>query len=47
MSFLGLDRCEFCGRKIEDTNETGTLCKKCYIKYYYPDSDDNANKDDN
>ncbi len=31
-------RCEFCGRKIEDTNDTGSLCYKCYMKEYYGES---------
>lgn len=27
--------CEYCGKEIEDTNDTGTLCYNCYIKEYY------------
>ena len=45
MSFLGLDHCEFCGRKIEDRNDTGSLCLKCYMKYYYPDDEENSDED--
>ena len=47
MNFLGLDHCEFCGRKIEDRNDTGSLCLKCYMKYYYPDEEKNFNMDNN
>lgn len=31
--------CEYCGRKIEDTNDTGELCFSCYMKEYYPNED--------
>ena len=27
--------CEYCGKEIEDTNDTGTLCHDCYMKEYY------------
>ena len=27
--------CEYCGKEIEDTNDTGSLCYDCYIKEYY------------
>lgn len=27
--------CDYCGKKIEDTNDTGTLCYRCYMKEYY------------
>ena len=27
--------CEHCGKKIEDTNDTGTLCYRCYMREYY------------
>ena len=47
MNFLGLDHCEFCGRKIEDRNDTGSLCLKCYMKYYNPDEEENSDKDNN
>ena len=30
------DTCEYCGRKIEDTNDTGSLCYRCYMREYYP-----------
>lgn len=30
------DTCEYCGRKIEDRNDTGSLCYRCYMKEYYP-----------
>lgn len=46
MSFLSLEHCEFCGRKIEDTNETGSLCKKCYMKYYSPGKEGNSDNND-
>lgn len=29
------DTCEYCGRKIEDKNDTGSLCYRCYMKEYY------------
>lgn len=29
------NRCEYCGRIIEDRNDTGTLCYRCYMKEYY------------
>lgn len=32
--------CEYCGREIEDTNDTGSLCYRCYMKEYYPDEQD-------
>ena len=32
--------CEYCGREIEDTNDTGNLCYRCYMKEYYPDEQD-------
>ena len=28
-------RCEHCGKVIEDRNDTGGLCYKCYMKEYY------------
>ena len=28
--------CEYCGKKIEDTNDTGSLCYRCYMREYYP-----------
>ena len=31
--------CEYCGKEIEDTNDTGTLCYNCYIKEYYGERD--------
>ena len=27
--------CAYCGKIIEDTNDTGTLCYRCYMKEYY------------
>lgn len=27
--------CEYCGRKIEDRNDTGSLCYRCYMREYY------------
>lgn len=27
--------CEYCGKEIEDSNETGSLCYRCYIREYY------------
>lgn len=27
--------CEYCGKVIEDTNDTGSLCYRCYMKEYY------------
>lgn len=27
--------CEYCGRRIEDRNDTGSLCYRCYMKEYY------------
>lgn len=30
-----LEYCENCGKKIEDTNDTGSLCYRCYMKEYY------------
>lgn len=27
--------CEYCGREIEDTNDTGSLCYRCYKREYY------------
>ena len=32
--------CEYCGKEIEDTNDTGSLCYRCYMKEYYPDEQD-------
>ena len=32
--------CEYCGKEIEDTNDTGSLCYRCYMKEYYPDERD-------
>ena len=29
------DTCEYCGRKIEDKNDTGSLCYRCYMREYY------------
>ena len=29
--------CAYCGRTIENTNDTGSLCYRCYIKEYYPE----------
>lgn len=45
MIYLGPEQCEFCGRMIEDTNETGTLCLKCYMKHYYPE-EENSDRND-
>ena len=28
--------CDYCGREIEDTNDTGSLCYRCYMREYYP-----------
>lgn len=28
-------RCEYCGKIIEDTNDTGSLCYRCYMREYY------------
>ena len=33
------NRCEYCGRIIEDKNDTGTLCYRCYMKEYYDTED--------
>jgi hypothetical protein len=33
-------RCEYCGKEIEDTNDTGSLCYRCYMKEYYPEEQD-------
>lgn len=30
-----LEYCEDCGYEIEDTNDTGTLCYRCYMREYY------------
>lgn len=27
--------CENCGKEIEDTNDTGSLCYRCYMREYY------------
>ena len=27
--------CEHCGKRIEDTNDTGSLCYRCYMREYY------------
>lgn len=27
--------CEDCGYEIEDSNDTGDLCYRCYMKEYY------------
>ena len=35
-----VEYCEHCGRPIEDTNDTGSLCERCYMKEYYPDEDE-------
>lgn len=32
--------CAYCGKKIEDTNDTGSLCYRCYMKEYYPEEQD-------
>ena len=32
--------CEYCGKEIEDTNDTGSLCYRCYMKEYYPNEQD-------
>ena len=32
--------CEFCGAEIEDPNNTGNLCFRCYMKEYYTDNED-------
>lgn len=32
--------CEYCGKEIEDTNNTGSLCHRCYMKEYYPEEQD-------
>ena len=32
--------CEYCGKEIEDTNDTGSLCYRCYMKEYYPEEQD-------
>lgn len=29
------DTCEYCGKKIEDKNDTGSLCYRCYMREYY------------
>lgn len=29
------DTCEYCSRKIEDKNDTGNLCYRCYMREYY------------
>ena len=31
--------CEYCGKEIEDTNDTGSLCYDCYMKEYYGERD--------
>ena len=28
-------RCENCGKVIEDRNDTGGLCYRCYMREYY------------
>lgn len=33
-------RCEYCGKEIEDTNDTGSLCYRCYMIEYYPEEQD-------
>ena len=32
--------CEYCGKEIEDINDTGSLCYRCYMKEYYPGEQD-------
>lgn len=34
--------CEYCGREIEDTNDTGSLCYRCYMKEYYDEETDSC-----
>jgi len=31
--------CEYCDRIIEDTNDTGSLCYRCYMREYYPEEE--------
>ena len=28
-------KCDNCGKEIEDTNDTGSLCYRCYMREYY------------